>query len=88
MKEVEDDLKLSADEPTEKRRRNPKTWGQVIKAMFSEGNTASCMRLCVTIIIVTYMFNWSWACIASGTFISMPIANLVGLIGVLGLKVG
>jgi hypothetical protein len=58
------------------------------KEMFSEGTASSCMRVCVTIIVITYMFNWTWFNVWNSQLASFEIKDLIGLLGVLGMKLG
>ncbi len=58
------------------------------KDMISEGSESSCMRFCVVIIVITYMFNWTWFNVINSQLVSFEIKDLVGLLGVLALKVG
>jgi len=58
------------------------------KNMFSEGSASSCMRFCVTLIVITYMFNWTWFNVFNSQLASFEIKDLVGLLGVLGMKLG
>lgn len=56
--------------------------------MFSENSKVSCTRFCVTIIILTYMFNWTYQCIDQSEFLALDVRNLIGLLGVLCIKMG
>ena len=58
------------------------------KMMFSEGTASSCMRFCVTIIVITYMFNWTWFNVWNSQLASFEIKDLIGLLGALSLKLG
>lgn len=58
------------------------------KNMFSEGSASSCMRFCVTLIVITYMFNWTWFNVSHWQLTSFEIKDLIGLLGVLGMKLG
>jgi len=58
------------------------------KDMFSEGSASSCMRFCVIIIVITYMFNWTWFNVWNSQLASFEIKDLIGLLGVLGMKLG
>ena len=58
------------------------------KNMFSESSASSCMRFCVTLVVITYMFNWTWYNVFNSQLASFEIKDLIGLLGVLGLKLG
>lgn len=62
--------------------------GKFFKDMFSEGSASSCMRFCVTLIVFSYMLNWTWFNIANSQLASFEIKDLVGLLGVLAMKLG
>lgn len=58
------------------------------KEMISEGTGSSCMRFCVLVIVLTYMFNWTYFNVMNSQLTSFEIKDLIGLLGVLSLKVG
>jgi len=58
------------------------------KEMFSEGTASSCMRFCVTIVVITYMFNWTWFNVMNHQLASFDLKDLIGLLGVLAMKLG
>jgi len=56
--------------------------------MFSEGTASSCMRFCVTIVVITYMFNWTAFNLINHQLASFELKDLIGLLGVLAMKLG
>ena len=62
--------------------------GKFFKEMFSEGTASSCMRFCVTIVVITYMFNWTWFNVMNHQLASFDLKDLIGLLGVLAMKLG
>ncbi|MBW2006319.1 MAG: hypothetical protein JRI72_17300 [Deltaproteobacteria bacterium] len=58
------------------------------KEMFSEGTASSCMRFCVTIVVITYMFNWTAFNLINHQLASFELKDLIGLLGVLAMKLG
>ena len=60
--------------------------------MLSEGNTSSCMRFCVVVVISTIMANFTfmniYSIISTGAAVPMEIQDIISMLGVLGLKVG
>lgn len=57
-------------------------------SIFSESSNVSCTRFCVVVIVLTFMFNWTYQCIEQSKFLPLDLNNLIGLLGVLCIKIG
>lgn len=58
------------------------------KELISEGTGASTMRICVMLIVIAYMFNWTWFNLVNHQLVSFDFKDLIGLLGCLVIKLG
>lgn len=59
----------------------------MIKSMLSDNNEIpSTMRVLVALIVIVFLFNWTYVTIATGLWVKLDVGSVLALIGALGAK--